>query len=130
MTLVINAKGSSENGRGEWSYTVEERTANGEPELLHTETGVSSGTTSRQMRLMAILKGLSYVKSLDMGLPVLVISDCIWCVKCIKKEFDCVSDNEFKRDKVSRGYVQYLQEIWWKLGEMPVEFQIDANHGN
>ena len=85
MKIIIHATGSSEDGKGEWSYSVEEQDVDGLLELLHTETGISSGTTTRQMKLMAILKGLSYVKSLDMGCPVLVISDCIWCIKCIKK---------------------------------------------
>jgi ribonuclease HI len=78
------------------------------------------------MKLMAILKALSYAKASDYLTSILLISDCEWCTKCIKREFDCASDDEFKRHKVSRGYVQYLQEIWWTLSGMQVRFQVET----
>lgn len=127
MPLVIRTQGSCVDGEGEWSYTIHEKSLEGKPELLHSESGEAGGTTSRQMKLMAILKALSYVKASDSAIPILLISDCEWCVKCIKREFDCASDDEFRRDKVARGYVQYLQEIWWKLGGIQVTFQVDSS---
>jgi hypothetical protein len=54
--------------------------------------------------------------------PIIIKSDCPLCVKCITKKYDCANDDTFKRDKVTRGFVQYLQEIWWKMSGLNVRF--------
>ncbi|NHJ14179.1 MAG: hypothetical protein EAX95_10915 [Candidatus Thorarchaeota archaeon] len=126
MSLVIQTHGSCEDGLGKWSYNIDYRNAEGGCELLQSAEGESKGTTLRQMHLMAILNALSHAKSLELGVPILLKSSCHWCVKCIRRDYDCVSGDEHKRNKVSRGYVQYLQEIWWKLGDLEVTFLSDA----
>jgi ribonuclease HI len=124
MSFEIRTEGFCSNGNGEWSYTVEYRGHESNAEEMHSDSGVETGTTDIQMKLMAILRALIYIRSIDVVEPVTIKSDCSLCVKCITKEFDCTSDNAFKRDKVTRGFVQYLQEIWWKLGDLDVHFDI------
>jgi ribonuclease HI len=128
LSLIIQTHGSCEDGLGEWSYTIHYRDTEGACELLQSAEGESKGSTARQMHLMAILNALSHAKSLEFGVPILLKSACHWCVKCIRHEYDCVSDDEYKRDKVSRGYVQYLQEIWWKVGDLKVTFLSDTDN--
>jgi hypothetical protein len=62
--------------------------------------------------------------------PIVIKSDCSLCVKCITKEFDCMGDDAFKRNKVTRGFVQYLQEIWWKMSGLDVRFEITDASGS
>jgi hypothetical protein len=79
------------------------------------------------MKMMAILNSLSQARSLDMGVPVVLESDCEWCVKCIAREYNCASSDEHRREKVDRGYVQYLQEIWWKMSGLDVTFVVQPS---
>ncbi len=76
------------------------------------------------MSLMAILQALGYVQSFAPTEKAIIKSDCRWCVKCLTREYDCVSDNRFKTDRVTRGYVQYLREIWWKASGLQVDFEV------
>lgn len=126
-TVVIKAytSGDCTAGYGEWYYNIEyEDPITGES-IEISDRGASSGTTSRQMKLMAILRALDKIQSFEFeDVQVKLWSDCRWCVKCLTKEYDCVSDNKFKEDKVTRGYVQYLQEIWWKAKGIHVEYHI------
>jgi ribonuclease HI len=124
MSLEINTEGSCRNGNGHWSYTITYRDTNSDTNDIHSDHGEESGTTDIQMKMMAILKSLIYAKSMDSLEQIVIKSDCSLCVKCITKDFDCTSDDAFKRDKVTRGFVQYLQEIWWKMSGLDVRFEI------
>jgi ribonuclease HI len=127
MSLEIHTEGSCSNVNGRWSYTIKYRDAQSNVEELHSDNGEESGTTDIQMKLMAILKALSYIRSMDTTGPIVIKSDCSLCVKCVTKEFDCTSDGAFKRDKVTRGFVQYLQEIWWKMSGLDIRFETEES---
>jgi ribonuclease HI len=122
VSLRIQTHGMCEQETGTWSYEIQYRGTEGDLEQISAKRGSAEGTTARQMQLMAILNSLSEAKSLDMGVPMILESDCEWCIKCITREYDCVSDDEHRRNKVDRGYVQYLQEIWWKISGIDVTF--------
>ncbi|TFG27842.1 hypothetical protein EU527_18080 [Candidatus Thorarchaeota archaeon] len=124
MSFEVLTQGSCITGIGRWSYTIEYRREMTEGELVHADSGDETGTTDSQMKLMAILKALTYIRSINPVEPVIVRSDCPLCIKCITKKFDCTSDDAFKRNKVTRGFVQYLHEIWWKTGRLDVRFEI------
>jgi ribonuclease HI len=124
MPLEIRTQGSCVNEKGRWSYTITYQSAKTQGDIAHSESGEEIGTTDIQMKLMAILKALTYLRSIDSIEPIIVRSDCSLCIKCITKEFDCASDDAYKRDKITRGFVQYLQEIWWKMSGMDVRFEI------
>lgn len=124
MSFEIHTHGSCNNDIGTWSYGIKYHQNARTDELIHSDTGEEKGTTEIQMKLMAILRAITYIRSIDPVEPVIIRSDCPLCIKCIKKEYDCTSDDAFKRDKVTRGFVQYLQEIWWKLGDLDVRFEI------
>ena len=124
MSLEVNTKGSCINEMGYWSYTIEYHHKKKHSELLYSDSGEERGTTDIQMKLMAILKALTYLRSIDSTESIVILSDCQLCVRCITKEFDCTSDNAFKRDKVARGFVQYLQEIWWKMSGLDIKFEL------
>ena len=124
MSFLIHTQGSCNLGDGEWSYTTYYTSPTGETEVVDSQQGKTSGTTARQMKLMAILNAVSRARSLNIQLPIVLKSDCEWCVKCIAREYDCTSDDGYRRDKVSRGYVQYLQEIWWKIGDLDITFVV------
>ena len=123
MSYEIRTEGSCTDGIGIWSYAVKYSDRRSNTEEVHSDCGEEAGTTDIQMKLMAILMALTYVQSLDAVAPVLIRSDCVLCVKCITKEFDCTSAYRFKRYKVTRGFVQYLQEIWWKMANLNVRFE-------
>ncbi len=123
MTFAIRTEGSCSGGKGKWSYTVEYGNRGTGFEEVHSDSGEEVGTTDVQMKLMAILKALTHVQSMDVVEPVIMKSDCSLCVKCITKEFDCTSNDAHKRDKVTRGFVQYLQEIWWKMAGLNIRFE-------
>jgi ribonuclease HI len=129
MSLEICTEGSCTGGRGVWSYTIKYRDTKSRHEEIHSDNGEETGTTDIQMRLMAILKALAYAKSMDPVEPIIVKSDCSLCIKCITREYDCASDDAFRRGKVTRGFVQYLQEIWWKMSGMDVRFEIVSPSG-
>ncbi|TFF91705.1 hypothetical protein EU546_08265 [Candidatus Thorarchaeota archaeon] len=124
MPIIVETRGSCGAGQGEWSYTVEYEVPEMSSTLTYHDSGTASGTTSRQMKLMAILRGLEYAKSLDLSQTIIIKSDSEWCVKCLMREYDCVSDDRFKTESVTRAYVQYLREIWWKMAGVAVEFQV------
>ncbi len=124
MSLEIITQGTSRSGSGTWSYSVEYVDYKAHRELIHSDHGEAIGTTGIQMKLMAILKALSYIRSMDPVEQIIIKSDCPFCVKCITKEFDCTRDDAFKRNKVTRGFVQYLQEIWWKTGDLTIRFEV------
>jgi ribonuclease HI len=123
MLLEILTQGSCSNGSGTWSYSIEYVDRKSRRELIHSDRGEAFGTTDIQMKLMAILKALSYIRSMDPVEQIIIKSDCPFCIKCITKEFDCTRDDAFKRDKVTRGFVQYLQEIQWKMSGLDVQFE-------
>jgi ribonuclease HI len=123
MSFEILTQGSCSSGSGTWSYSIEYVDRKSRSELIHTDHGEAIGTTDIQMKLMAILKALNYIRSMDPVEQILIKSDCPFCIKCITKEFDCTRDDAFKRDKVTRGFVQYLQEIWWKMSGLDVQFE-------
>ena len=124
MSLEVNTRGSCINEVGQWFYTIEYLRRKKDGELVHSDSGEASGTTDIQMKLMAILKALTYIRSIDATEPISIRSDCLLCIRCITKEFDCTSDDVFKRDKVTRGFVQYLNEIWWKVGNLNIRFDV------
>ncbi len=124
MSIIVYTWGSCIRGEGKWSYQVYEGDSKEQPLLFHYEEGASSGTTSRQMSLMAILRALDYARTLTPTERVVVKSDCRWCVRCLNREYDCVSDNKFKTDRVTRGHVQYIREIWWKASGLDVRFEV------
>jgi ribonuclease HI len=130
MSLELHTEGSCSDRNGRWSYTIKHRDTKSNVEEIHSDHGEESGTTDIQMKLMAILKALSYVRSMDTMGPIVIKSDCSLCVKCITKEFDCMGDDAFKRNKVTRGFVQYLQEIWWKMSGLDVRFEITDASGS
>ncbi|MFW9958216.1 MAG: hypothetical protein ACFFCT_09095 [Candidatus Odinarchaeota archaeon] len=123
MSFEIITRGSCVAGTGKWSYTINYSMKSGS-ELIYSDSGEALGTTDIQMKLMAILKALTYVRSMDPIESITIRSDCPFCIKCITKEFDCVNDDAYKRDKVTRGFVQYLQEIWWKIGDLDIQFKV------
>jgi ribonuclease HI len=125
MSLEIHTDGSCTDGKGIWSYTIKYRDRRSRLKEVHSDRGQETGTTDIQMRLMAILEALTYVRSMNPVEPITVRSDCSLCVKCITKEYDCASNDAFKRDKVTRGFVQYLQEIWWKMSGLDVRFETE-----
>ncbi|MFW9975866.1 MAG: hypothetical protein ACFFDQ_11395 [Candidatus Thorarchaeota archaeon] len=102
---------------------MEYRYGKSELEDIHSDSGEAAGTTDIQMKLMAILKSLAFVRSMVSDEPIIIKSDCPLCIKCITKEFDCTSNDVSKRNKVTRGFVQYLQEIWWKMSGLNVQFE-------
>lgn len=124
MSLEIYTRGSCVNDIGQWSYVIESHQGPSDEEVIHSDSGEDTGTTDIQMKLMAILKALSYVRTIDPVEPIIIRSDCPLCIRCITKEYDCTSDDVFKRNKVTRGFEQYLQEIWWKLGGLNIRFEI------
>ncbi len=125
MVVKVWTSGDCTAGYGKWVYHIEYDDLITQEPLKISDKGSSNGTTGRQMKLMAILRALDRIKSLDLDdKHVRLWSDCRWCVKCLTKEYDCVSDNRFKEDKVTRGYVQYLQEIWWKAEGLHVDYQV------
>ncbi|TFG04941.1 hypothetical protein EU538_11815 [Candidatus Thorarchaeota archaeon] len=132
MLLIVKTKGSAVAGRGEWDYTIEYEEPYTDTLITHSNEGAARGTTSRQMKLMAILRGLEHAKSLEVADTIIIRSDCEWCVKCLTREYDCVTDDEFKTDKVTRGYVQYIREIWWKASGLDVRFEVieDSSNGS
>lgn len=123
MSLEIQTEGYCCDGNGCWAYVVRYRDSRSNVEEMHSARGEETGTTDTQMKLMAILKALTYVQSIEAVEPILIRSDCSLCVKCITKEFDCTSSDAFKREKVTRGFVQYLQEIWWKMAGLNIRFE-------
>jgi ribonuclease HI len=123
MSFEIYTEGSCTGDSGRWSYRVAYRSGESDVETIHSDAGESTGTTDIQMKLMAILKSLTFVRSMVTKEAILVRSDCPLCIKCITKEYDCVSDDAFKRNKVTRGFVQYLEEIWWKISGLNVQFE-------
>ena len=123
MAFEIHTEGTCSGERGRWSYRVDYRQNESYVETIHSDSGESTGTTDIQMKLMAILKALSFVRSMVSEESIIIRSDCPLCIKCITKEYDCTSDDAFKRDKVTRGFVQYLQEIWWKMSGLNVGFE-------
>ncbi|MBD3407524.1 MAG: hypothetical protein GF411_15515 [Candidatus Lokiarchaeota archaeon] len=124
MTFFITTRGNCFEGLGKWSYELEYKYSDGTISFEHSAEGESSGTTSRQMKLNAILQAIIFVKSMDLSGPIIIRSDCRWCVKCLTREYDCVSDDKYKRDKVARGYVQFIREIWWKIEHLDVRFEV------
>ena len=122
MSLEIHTEGSCAGRSGRWSYRVDRRYSESDFETIHSDSGESAGTTATQMKMMAILKSLAFVRSIATDELIIIKSDCPLCVKCITKEFDCSSDEPSRRDKVTRGFVQYLQEIWWKMSCLDVRF--------
>jgi ribonuclease HI len=124
MSFEIHTDGSCVAGRGTWSFSVEYRNKQSTPEEIYADSGEEVGTTDIQMKLMAILRALTFIRSLNPTEPIIIKSTCSLCIRCITKEYDCTSSDAFKRDKVTRGFVQYLQEIWWKLGDMDVHFEV------
>lgn len=124
MSYEIVARGSCVRGHGEWSYSVTYADPELDVSFSSSSQGSSKGTTARQMKLMAILKALESIKAQEYLGAIVVKSDCEWCVKCLSREYDCVSDSKFKKDKVARGYVQYIQEIWWKTSGLTVRFEL------
>jgi ribonuclease HI len=126
MSFEIHTEGLSTGEGGRWSYRVDYRNSESEVEIIHSDAGETTGTTDVQMKLMAILKALAFVKSIVVDESITIKSDCLLCIKCITKEFDCTSDDAFRRDKVTRGFVQFLQEIWWKMSGLDVRFEYCA----
>lgn len=124
MSYELVAMGSCVLGNGEWSYSVTYANPELDLSFSFSDQGTSKGTTARQMKLMAILKALESVKAQEYPGTIVVKSDCEWCVKCLSREYDCVTDNKFRKDKVARGYVQYIQEIWWKTSGLAVRFEL------
>lgn len=124
MSFKVQTKGLYSNEIGRWSYVIEYQHGKAPVELIHSDSGEERGTTDIQMKLMAILKALTYLRSIDAVEPITIKSDCLLCIQCIRKEFDCTSDDAFRRDKVTRGFVQYLQEIWWKIGNLSIQLDI------
>jgi ribonuclease HI len=129
MPLEIRAQGSCVNEKGRWSYIITYQSAKAQGDIVRSESGEETGTTDIQMKLMAILKALTYLHSIGPVESIIIKSDCSFCVKCITGEYDCTSDDVFKRNKVTRGFVQYLQEIWWKMSGMDVRFEIVSSSG-
>lgn len=123
MSLEIDAHGFYSEGLGRWSYTIMYRDRKSQVEEIHADSGEETGTTDVQMGLMAILKALTYVKSMNPVERIVIRSSCSLCIKCITKEYDCTSNDAYRRDKVTRGFVQYLQEIWWKMNGLDVHFE-------
>lgn len=123
MSIEIQTEGCCSDGNGKWAYTIRYRDDASNIEEIHSDCGEESGTTHTQMRLMAILKALTYVRSLNPVEPILVRSDCPLCIRCITREFDCASAEAHKRNRVTRGFVQYLQEIWWKMTGLNIRFE-------
>jgi len=130
MSIEIHTEGSCTGANGSWSFRVEYRYSGSDVETIYSDSGETPGTTDVQMKLMAILKSLTYVRSIFSEESIIIKSDCPLCIKCITKEFDCTSDDAFKRAKVTRGFVQYLQEIWWKMSGLNVRFEesTDSTH--
>jgi ribonuclease HI len=123
MSFEIHTEGSCTGEGGRWSYRVDYRNDESMVETIHSDAGETTGTTGVQMKLMAILKALAFARSIVADESITIKSDCLFCIKCITKEFDCISDDAFRRDKVTRGFVQYLQEIWWNMGGLHVRFE-------
>ncbi|MFW9961433.1 MAG: hypothetical protein ACFFDV_10460, partial [Candidatus Thorarchaeota archaeon] len=65
MSLEIFTEGFSIDGKGRWSYSIKHRDTRSNVEDIHSDHGEESGTTDIQMSLMAILKALSYVRSME-----------------------------------------------------------------
>ena len=124
MSLEVCTLGSCTGELGRWSFAIEYRSSKNRTEFVHSDSGEEKGTTAIQMKLMAILKALTYLRSINTTEPIIIGSDCALCVRCITKEFDCINDDAFKREKVTRGFVQYLQEIWWKMSSLDIKFEI------
>jgi ribonuclease HI len=124
MSYEIVAEGSCVLGHGVWSYSMTYTNPELDVSFSSSNQGSSEGTTARQMGLMAILKALEAVKAQEYSGTIMVRCDCEWCVKCLSQEYDCVSDDKFKKDKVARGYVQYIQEIWWKTSGLNVRYEL------
>jgi ribonuclease HI len=127
MSLEIHTEGSCTGRIGSWSYRVEHRQSEFDVEIIHSDSGESTGTTAIQMKLMAILESLTFAKSIVTDELIIIKSDCPLCIKCLTKEYDCTSDDAFKRDKVTRGFMQYLHEIWWKTSGLNVRFEQTAD---
>ena len=127
MSLEIQTEGSCTGRNGSWSYRVEHRYSESDVETIHSDSGESTGTTAIQMKLMAILESLTFAKSIITDELIIIKSDCPLCIKCLTKEYDCTSDDAFKRDRVTRGFMQYLQEIWWKMSGLNVRFEQTAD---
>jgi len=123
MSLEIHTEGSCIGESGRWSYRVDYRHSTSNVETIHSDHGEATGTTDIQMKLMAILNSLMFVRSIVSKELIIIKSDCPLCIKCITREFDCTNDDAFRRDKVTRGFVQYLQEIWWKMSGLNVRFE-------
>ena len=126
MSFEIHTEGLCTGGGGRWSYRVYYRNDESEVETIQSDAGETTGTTDVQMKLMAILKALAFAKSIVVDESITIKSDCLLCIKCITKEFDCTSDDAFRRDKVTRGFVQFLQEIWWNMRGLDVRFEYCA----
>lgn len=126
MSFEIHTEGLCTGGGGRWSYRVDYRNDESEVETIQSDAGETTGTTDVQMKLMAILKALAFAKSIVVDESITIKSDCLLCIKCITKEFDCTSDDAFRRDKVTRGFVQFLQEIWWNMRGLDVRFEYCA----
>jgi ribonuclease HI len=126
MSFEIHTDGSYCGEIGRWSYRVDYRHGESDIETIHSDSGETTGTTDVQMKLMAILKALAFVRSIVVDESITIKSGCPLCIKCITKEFDCTSDDAFRRDKVTRGFVQYLQEIWWNMGGLRIRFEYDT----
>ena len=123
VSLEIQTEGTCSGRNGKWTYVIKYRDRRSHVEEIHSDCGEETGTTNIQMKLMAILKALTYVKTMDPAELIIVRSDCSLCIKCIAKEFDCTSDDARKRNRVTRGFVQYLQEIWWKMAGLNIRFE-------
>ncbi|MFX1484070.1 MAG: hypothetical protein ACFFCP_12895 [Promethearchaeota archaeon] len=123
MSFEIHTEGSCTGESGNWSYRVDYRHGTSDITTVHSDFGEAGGTTDVQMKLMAILKSLAFVRTIVSEESIIIRSDCPLCIRCITKEFDCTSDDAFNREKVTRGFVQYLQEIWWKMGGLNVKFE-------
>jgi len=123
MSFEIRTEGSCSDGNGIWSYTIKYGDRRSNLEEVHSDSGEETGTTDVQMKLMAILKALTYVRSIEAVEPIIIRADCSLCVRCIMKEFDCTSDDARKKNRVTRGFVQYLQEIWWKMSGLNVRYE-------
>ncbi len=124
MSLEVYTRGSCVNEVGQWSYLIEYYSGKTQGEFVYSDSGEEKGTTDIQMKLMAILQALTYLHSINSTESIIVKTDCSLCIKCITKEYDCTSGDVFKREKVTRGFNQYLQEIWWKMGSLDVFFTV------
>ncbi len=130
MTIQVHCHAGCGNNLGLWAYEVEYAKEHGNSlnDICNSDHGEEKNTTIVQMQFASILKAFLYLNSLTgsfepdtRNVLLHIPSDDIR--KWLEKEFGIVN-YPTKRDKVSRLYTDYCNDIWLETNGWNITYKV------